>query len=94
MHQSLLPSFAEFFKELRSLANENDFLLIYDEVQTGVGITGEMWAHQLFTSKYFDCECEIAADSEKTNNGSLWRCLLIYFGDSISGGRCGTPTQH
>ena len=50
----------EFFKELRSLANENDFLLIYDEVQTGVGITGEMWAHQLFTSKYFDCECESA----------------------------------
>ena len=50
----------EFFKELRSLANENDFLLIYDEVQTGVGITGEMWAHQLFTSKYFHCECESA----------------------------------
>ncbi len=50
----------EFFKELRSLAHENDFLLIYDEVQTGVGITGEMWAHQLFTSKYFDCECESA----------------------------------
>jgi len=50
----------EFFKELRSLANENDFLLIYDEVQTGVGITGEMWSHQLFTSKYFGCECESA----------------------------------
>ena len=25
-------------------------MLIYDEVQTGVGITGEMWAHQLFNS--------------------------------------------
>ena len=25
-------------------------MLIYDEVQTGVGITGKMWAHQLFNS--------------------------------------------
>ena len=49
----------EFFKELKSLSKEHEFLLIYDEVQTGVGITGEMWAHQLFTSKYSNCECEI-----------------------------------
>ena len=38
----------EFLAELRNLANESDFLLIYDEVQTGVGITGSMWAHQAF----------------------------------------------
>ena len=38
----------EFFAELRNLANESDFLLIYDEVQTGVGVTGNMWAHQAF----------------------------------------------
>ena len=49
----------EFFKELKALSEEHEFLLIYDEVQTGVGITGEMWAHQLFTSKYSDCDCEI-----------------------------------
>ena len=41
------------------MSEEHEFLLIYDEVQTGVGITGEMWAHQLFTSKYSDCDCEI-----------------------------------
>lgn len=35
-----------FFKELRRLADENDALLIYDEVQTGVGATGEWWAYQ------------------------------------------------
>ena len=35
----------EYFAKLRELANENEFLLIYDEVQTGVGITGKMWAH-------------------------------------------------
>jgi len=34
----------EFFRELRQLADENEFLLIVDEVQTGVGTTGKMWA--------------------------------------------------
>ena len=40
----------EFFQELRTLADEHEFMLIYDEVQTGVGVTGKMWAHQLFNS--------------------------------------------
>jgi len=40
----------EFFQELRTLADEHEFMLIYDEVQTGVGLTGKMWAHQLFNS--------------------------------------------
>ncbi len=37
-----------FHRTLRKLADENDALLIYDEVQTGVGLTGKMWAHQHF----------------------------------------------
>ncbi|MBI5169778.1 MAG: L-lysine 6-transaminase [Candidatus Eisenbacteria bacterium] len=36
----------EFLVALKSLAHENDALLIWDEVQTGIGITGSMWAHQ------------------------------------------------
>ena len=36
----------EFFHELRRLADEHEFLLIYDEVQSGMGITGLMWAHE------------------------------------------------
>ncbi len=35
-----------FHQTLRDLANENDALLIYDEVQTGLGLSGKMWAHQ------------------------------------------------
>lgn len=35
-----------FLQTLRDLAEENDALLIFDEVQTGVGITGRMWAHE------------------------------------------------
>lgn len=38
----------EFLKELRKLADENEALLIFDEIQTGVGLTGSMWAHQQF----------------------------------------------
>lgn len=38
----------EFFVELRTICDENDILLIFDEVQTGVGLTGKMWAHQHF----------------------------------------------
>lgn len=36
----------EFLKELRILADENEAMLIFDEVQTGVGLTGTMWAHE------------------------------------------------
>lgn len=36
----------EFLQQLRFLADENECLLIFDEVQTGVGITGTMWAHE------------------------------------------------
>ena len=38
----------EFFKALRQLADENEAMLIFDEVQTGIGMTGKMWAHQHF----------------------------------------------
>ncbi len=36
----------EFFVELRRICDENDILLIFDEVQTGIGITGKMWSHE------------------------------------------------
>jgi len=36
----------EFLQQLRILADENDVLLIFDEIQTGVGITGKWWAYQ------------------------------------------------
>jgi L-lysine 6-transaminase len=36
----------EFLQQLRDLADENEAMLIFDEVQTGVGLTGTFWAHQ------------------------------------------------
>lgn len=36
----------EFHQALRDLADKHEALLIYDEVQTGVGLTGKFWAHE------------------------------------------------
>lgn len=36
----------EFFQSLRQIADENDILLMFDEVQTGFGITGKFWASE------------------------------------------------
>jgi len=38
----------EFAGQLRILADENEALLIYDEIQTGVGLTGKFWCHEHF----------------------------------------------
>jgi predicted acetylornithine/succinylornithine family transaminase len=39
---------AAFLRGLRELADRNDLLLIFDEVQTGCGRTGHWFAHQMF----------------------------------------------
>lgn len=38
----------EFFEKLRDIADENDILLMFDEVQTGFGITGKFWASDYY----------------------------------------------
>ena len=38
----------EFLEKLRQLADENEAMLVYDEVQTGVGLTGKFWCHEHF----------------------------------------------
>ncbi|MDX2128696.1 MAG: L-lysine 6-transaminase [Chloroherpetonaceae bacterium] len=38
----------EFLKHLQTLAHEHEALLIFDEVQTGLGLTGKMWASEHF----------------------------------------------
>jgi L-lysine 6-transaminase len=41
----------EFLEQLRILADENEAMLIYDEIQTGVGLTGKFWCHGHFGEK-------------------------------------------
>ncbi len=51
----------EFFLELRKICDNNDIMFIVDEVQTGVGLTGKMWAYQ-----HFDFKPDILAFGKKT----------------------------
>jgi len=51
----------EFFQELRKLCDEHDMMFIVDEVQSGVGLTGKMWAYQ-----HFDFKPDILAFGKKT----------------------------
>ena len=38
----------ELFPLMRKWADDNDAILIFDEVQTGVGLTGKMWCYEHF----------------------------------------------
>jgi predicted acetylornithine/succinylornithine family transaminase len=40
------PAAIEFLQALRSLCDEHNTLLIFDEVQCGLGRTGTLWAHE------------------------------------------------
>jgi L-lysine 6-transaminase len=70
----------EFFQKLRSLADQHEFLLIFDEVQTGFGATGKWWAHEHFGvrpdilafGKKSQC-CGIAAGARLDEVDSVFR---------------------
>jgi acetylornithine aminotransferase len=38
----------EYFRQVRKICDENNLLLIFDEVQVGVGRTGKLFAHEHF----------------------------------------------
>lgn len=42
------PMDLEYVQKLRQLCDEKDIILIFDEVQTGMGRTGKLFAHQLY----------------------------------------------
>src|SRR3546814_17349477 len=43
----VIPATTEFMQALRKLADEKGLLLIVDEVQTGLGRTGKLFAYEL-----------------------------------------------
>jgi L-lysine 6-transaminase len=51
----------EFLRRLRELADEHEFLLLFDEVQTGFGTTGKWWAFE-----HFGVEPDVFAFAKKT----------------------------
>lgn len=42
------PMDADYLKKVRNLCDENEILLIFDEVQTGMGRCGKLFAYELF----------------------------------------------
>jgi len=42
----VIPGNRDFFLKLREICNLNNALLIFDEVQSGVGRTGKMWGYE------------------------------------------------
>lgn len=42
------PATAEFLQAVRALCDEHDAVLIFDEVQCGVGRTGTLWAYEQY----------------------------------------------
>ena len=51
----------DFFIQLRNICDEYGIMLILDEVQSGVGLTGKMWAYE-----HFDFKPDIVAFGKKT----------------------------
>ena len=52
---------AEFLRALRRICDESDIMLVFDEIQTGVGLTGRFWAYE-----HFDVKPDILVFGKKT----------------------------
>jgi len=69
---------ARFMRKLRLLTRIYDVPLIFDEVQTGWGMTGRMWAHELFD---LPCPPDLVTWAKKAQNGVLFvsEALATFF---------------
>src|SRR5438094_4767649 len=69
---------ARFMRKLRLLTRVYDVPLIFDEVQTGWGMTGRLWAHE-----HFDLPCppDLVTWAKKAQNGVLFvsEALATFF---------------
>jgi 4-aminobutyrate aminotransferase-like enzyme len=60
---------ARFMRKLRLLTRIYDVPLVLDEVQTGWGMTGRLWAHELFD---LPCPPDMVTWAKKAQNGVLF----------------------
>ena len=58
---------AEFLQALRKIADEREALLTFDEVQTGIGVTGRWWAYE-----HFGVEPDLICASKKLQLGAVF----------------------
>ena len=69
---------ARFMRKLRLLTRVYDVPLVFDEVQTGWGMTGRLWAHELFD---LPCPPDLVTWAKKAQNGILFvsEALATFF---------------
>lgn len=69
---------ARFMRKLRLLTRIYDVPLVFDEVQTGWGMTGRLWAHELFD---LPCPPDLVTWAKKAQNGVLFvsEALATFF---------------
>jgi len=69
---------ASFMRKLRLLTRIYDVPLVFDEVQTGWGMTGRLWAHELFD---LPCPPDVVTWAKKAQNGILFvsEALATFF---------------
>jgi 4-aminobutyrate aminotransferase-like enzyme len=69
---------ARFMRKLRLLTRIYDVPLVFDEVQTGWGMTGRVWAHELFD---LPCPPDLVTWAKKAQNGVLFvsEALATFF---------------
>jgi 4-aminobutyrate aminotransferase-like enzyme len=69
---------ALFMRKLRLLTRVYDVPLVFDEVQTGWGMTGRLWAHELFD---LPCPPDVVTWAKKAQNGILFvsEALATFF---------------
>jgi 4-aminobutyrate aminotransferase/(S)-3-amino-2-methylpropionate transaminase len=69
---------ARFMRKLRLLTRIYDVPLVFDEVQTGWGMTGRLWAHELFE---LPCPPDVVTWAKKAQNGILFvsEALATFF---------------
>ncbi|KAI8580258.1 hypothetical protein K450DRAFT_237623 [Umbelopsis ramanniana AG] len=68
------PANAEFLETVRKECNEHNALLIYDEIQCGLGRTGKLWAHQYFPDS---CRPDVLTMAKPLANGIPIGAILI-----------------
>jgi len=58
----------KFFDELTRVCKENGILLVFDEVQSGMGRTGKMWA----AHEHFDAVPDIFSTAKESPAACPW----------------------
>ncbi|KAJ1759701.1 acetylornithine aminotransferase [Coemansia sp. RSA 2523] len=68
------PAQVDFLRALRRRCDQVGALLIYDEIQCGLGRSGKLWAHQLYPE---DCSPDILTMAKPLANGIPIGAILV-----------------